>query len=512
MIHRGIEINTPVRESADVCIIGSGPGGGASAKVLAAAGRKVIVLEEGGYCTTADFDGTEETAYTNLYQQRAAQATGDLSVTVLQGRCVGGSSTVNWTTTLRTPEFVLEAWRRDFGVTGLTPADLEPYFARIERYLNVHSEPDENHNPNNRIILDGARKLGYQAKTSGRNTKGCVKSGACGLGCPYDAKMSVNVTYIPDAVKYGATVFADCRAEMIEISGQMKRVKGFILDPTTRRPRVDVQIDAPVVIVSASAIHSPVLLKKSRLANSSKQVGQHLTFHLTSAVLGIFDSVIYPGGGITQSAFCDEFLNKNHDDGGFWIEAVPVHPALAALGLPGLGSRHRELMRKYKNIGATIVLVKEIDSFGRVMVNAQGRPVISYSVGKKDLSYLKQGLKVAAQIQFAAGARRIMTLHARQTEFTSPNDIDAKLASADWGPNQLSLYSAHPLGTCRMGEHRETTVVDSHCQTHDVKGLFVIDGSVMPTSLGVNPQLTILAISEKSAEWLAENYVSVARG
>ena len=150
---------------------------------------------------------TEQTAYQNLYRQRAGQATDDLAVTVLQGRCVGGSSTVNWTTSLRTPDFVLKKWSEVFDVRGLSSKDLEPYFERIEKYLNVHLEPEENHNPNNRIILDGARKLGYTAHTSGRNTRECKKAGACGLGCPFDAKLSVNVTYIPDAVKAGATVF-----------------------------------------------------------------------------------------------------------------------------------------------------------------------------------------------------------------------------------------------------------------------------------------------------------------
>jgi choline dehydrogenase-like flavoprotein len=167
MIVQGKDINGPVRESADVCIIGSGCGGGASAKVLAEAGKKVILLEEGGYYTSKQFDGTEQTAYTHLYQQRAGQATENLSVTVLQGRCVGGSSTVNWTTLLRTPDFVLEAWRRKHGIQGLSAKELEPYFETVERYLNIHEEPFENHNPNNRIILDGAKQLGYRATAVG---------------------------------------------------------------------------------------------------------------------------------------------------------------------------------------------------------------------------------------------------------------------------------------------------------------------------------------------------------
>jgi choline dehydrogenase-like flavoprotein len=506
MIVQGKDINGPVRESADACIIGSGCGGGASAKVLAEAGKKVILLEEGGYYTSKQFDGTEQTAYTHLYQQRAGQATDDLSVTVLQGRCVGGSSTVNWTTSLRTPDFVLEAWRRQHGVQGLTTKDLEPYFEKVERYLDIHEEPFENHNPNNRIILDGAKQLGYRARAVGRNTKDCQKAGACGLGCPFDAKKTVAITYVPDAVNAGATVFANFRANKIEVRGKNKLVTGSVYDERTQKPKTDFAIEAPVVIVAASAINSPVLLLKSDLANSSGEVGRNLTFHLTSAVLGLYEKIMYGAGGIPQSAMCDEFLNKNGDGGGFWLEAVPIYPTLAGLALPGFGSAHREMMCAYPHIGATIILVKEIDSSGRVTVNDEGRASISYSLRGRDLEYLKHGLDVAARVQFAAGAKKVMTLHSRPTEFQSPAEISRKLAAADWGSNEIALYSAHPLGTCRMGAVPGTSVVDSHCQSHDIKGLFVIDGSVMPTSLGVNPQVTILSIAEKSAEWLANHF------
>ena len=500
------DIATPVRESADVCIIGSGCGGGATAKILAQAGKKVIVLEEGGYFKTEDFQPTEEFAFSNLYRQRAGQATDNLSVTVLQGKCIGGSSTVNWTTSLRTPDFVLEQWAKEFGVEGMRTKDLAPYFERIEKYLNVHIESDENHNLQNRLILEGARKLGYRASANGRNTKDCAKIGACGFGCPVGAKMSVNVTYIPDAIKAGATVFADFRAEKIEVHGSKKKVLGTILDRSTQQIVSDFVIEAPIVVVSASSIFSPVLLLKSNLANSSGQVGKHLTFHLTSALLGIFDRPMSPSSGIPQSALCDEFLNKNGDRGGFWMEAVPATPTLAALAIPGFGVEHRKIMHEYPHIGATIVLVKEIDSEGVVTVNDHGRPSISYDIGSRDREYLKQGLKATAEVQFAAGAREVLTLHTKKTSFKSVDEIDKRLSHADWGTNEIALYSAHPLGTCRMGSDPRHTVVDSQCQTHDVKGLFVIDGSVTPTSLGVNPQITLLAIAEKSAEWIAENF------
>ena len=509
MIVQGKDINGPVRESADVCIIGSGCGGGASAKVLAEAGKKVILLEEGGYYTSKQFDGTEQTAYTHLYQQRAGQATDDLSVTVLQGRCVGGSSTVNWTTSLRTPDFVLETWKRKHGIKGLSTSELEPYFEKVERYLNIHEEPFENHNPNNRIILDGARQLGYRARAVGRNTRDCQKAGACGLGCPFDAKKTVAITYVPDAVNAGAMVFANFRANKIEVRGKAKRVTGIVFDEQTQKAKTEFVIEAPVVIVAASAINSPVLLLKSDLANSSGEVGRNLTFHLTSAVLGLYDRIMYGAGGIPQSAMCDEFLNKNGDGGGFWLEAVPIYPTLAGLALPGFGTAHRDMMHNYPHIGATIILVKEIDSSGRVTVNDEGRASISYSLHGRDLEYLKQGLDVAARVQFAAGAKKVMTLHSTPTDFQSPAEIAKKLSAAEWGTNEIAMYSAHPLGTCRMGADPRTSVVDSNCQSHDIKGLFVIDGSVMPTSLGVNPQVTILSIAEKSAEWLANHFNEV---
>ena len=505
MIHRGVDITGPVKEYADVCIIGSGCGGGACAKVLAEAGRRVIVLEEGGYFTPADFsEGIEQPAYLRLYQGRGGQATDDLSVTVLQGKCVGGSSTVNWMTSLRIPEFVLDIWAGWHGVQGMRARELEPYFERIERYLNVHPEPEENHSPNNRIILEGAKALGYRVGWNGRNARGCVKAGACGLGCPFDAKLSVDRTYLPDAFRAGAHLFADCRAEKIEMHGSLKRVEGLVLDPSGQA-KTTISVESPVVIVAASAIRSPVLLLKSGLANASGMVGKNLTFHLTSAVMGRYDRVIYGAGGIPQSAYCDEFLNRNGDGGGFWIESVPIYPVLAALAMPGFGPAHREMMRLYQSIGALIVLVKEIDSAGEVTVNAQGRPSISYRAGPRDEASMRQGLKEGARIHFAAGAREVTTLHARQILMHSPREIDRLLDRAEFGPNRLALYSAHPLGTCRMGGNRLRSVVDSHCEAHDCRGLFVIDGSVMPTSLGVNPQMTILAIAEKSAEWVAEN-------
>ena len=267
-----------------------------------------------------------------------------------------------------------------------------------------------------------------------------------------------------------------------------------------------------MVIISASAIQSPVLLLRSGLANASNHVGRNLTFHLTTGVIGEYDRIIDPGSGIPQSVMCDEFLNRQGDGGGFWIEAVPVYPALAGLSLPAFGKVHREFMEDFRHLGALIVLVKETDSSGTVRANGRGAAVIKYEQGTRDREVLRQAVGEAAKIHFAAGARSVITLHARVTRMRSPGEINDVLEEASWGPNQLALFSAHPLGTCRMSRDPHAGVVDAHCQTHDVRGLFVVDGSITPSSLGVNPQMTLLAMAEKASEWIAENHRRISAG
>jgi len=489
--------------TADVCIIGSGCGGGVCAKVLAEAGMKVVLVEEGEYFKAEDFNQREDDVYQKMYRHRAGLATEDLSFTVLMGKTVGGTTTINWTASLRTPRFVLDHWTNKLHLEQFSYDELLPYFKRVERYLNIHPEPYERHNENNRIVYDGAQALGYHAESVGRNVNGCIQCGFCGLGCAYEVKLSANLTYIPDAEKAGAQIIPRARAEKISINGISKVVEGDLLHDNSDAIAGSFHIKAPVVIVAASAIHTPVLLLKSRLANVSGRVGATLTFHPTTAVLGLFDRIIDPGYGIPLSVMCDEFLNYRNDGGGYWIEGVPVHPALAAISLPEFGEKHRAIMKNYRNLGASIILVKDTDSYGSVKVNEYGRPKINYTLGDRDIQYVKEGLETAARIHFAAGAREVGTLHVRKTIFGSPDEISLKLSTARYGPNEIVMFSAHPLSSCRMGVDPRTSVVDQSGESHEVQGLYLCDGSIVPTSLGVNPQVTLFALAEKIAEGIA---------
>ena len=199
-ITQGPDITADVAEACDVCIIGSGAGGGILAAGLMERSLDVVMLEAGGYHTRRDFDLHEQTAFPMLYQGRGGRSTVDLAISILQGRSVGGGTTINWTTCFRTPERILAHWQAHHGIEGLDAASLAPHFEAVEARLNIHTWPEAAANANNRKLLDGCRKLGWEASPLRRNVKGCANSGFCGMGCPVDGKQSQHVTSIPDAV------------------------------------------------------------------------------------------------------------------------------------------------------------------------------------------------------------------------------------------------------------------------------------------------------------------------
>jgi choline dehydrogenase-like flavoprotein len=504
MIREPARISGDVRERADVCVVGSGAGGAVFAAECAAAGLRVVVLERGGRYTREDFNQREADMIPRLYADRGLRATKDLSITILQGSCLGGSSTINWTTSLRTPAHVLEAWARDYRVEGMSPAEMRPAFERVEAMTQVRVPADDEHNANNRILLDGARVLGWSAHAIPRNVVGCVRSGFCGLGCAYDAKKSVLITYIPDAERHGAVFYTNARADRIETRGPRDHtVRATICDKHTGRPLHALAVRASAVAVACGPIDTPVLLERSGLARRSGQLGRNLALHPTSAVMGVFAREIYMAGGIPQSAVCDQFADRD-GTGGFLLEAVPAHPVLAAPALPGFGAEHRALMRAYPWLGATIVLVKDGaggPAPGRVRATRSGRPEIEYALLDDDVRLLMRGLQRAAELQLAAGAREVRTL---QLDGGVIRTSAEARAIPRWGfaANRIGLFSAHPMGTARMGGDRRYSVVDSHGELHDARGIFVTDASVFPTSLGVNPHITVMATATHFAHHL----------
>ena len=263
--------------------------------------------------------------------------------------------------------------------------------------------------------------------------------------------------------------------------------------------------DAPVVVLAAGAVGTPVILQRSGLGGGG--VGRFLRLHPTTAVAGEHDADIYAAAGIPQSAVCDEFIRRDDNGYGFWIECAPHHPALAAVAVSGFGAAHRDAMLRFRRTSNLIVLVRDgsdLDaSNGSVTVSRHGTPRITYRLAKRDRANLMLGVESAARILLAVGARGVRTLHEVGGELHDDRDV-AQLRHRAWGPHDLTMFSAHVNGTCRIGTDRSRSGVDPTGERHGVRGLYVVDGSILPTSLGVNPQATIMAMSTLIAERMVE--------
>lgn len=517
----GSDVDADIHRSADVVVIGTGAGGAVSAARLACAGFDVVLLESGGYHTRADFNEDEAALTERLYADGAMRSTDDLSVSLLQGETVGGSTTVNWMIMLRTPSYVLDEWAQDHGVTGMSPSAMGPVFERIEREVMARNVPDDAHSANNRLILDAARVLGWRAGTARINADRCIRCGFCGVGCRHNAKQSALLTYVPMALAAGATLYADTRATHIEVRERdagagtppRKRVHAVVGGFRGGRAPRALTIDAPLVIVAGGAIETPALLQRSGLGGGG--VGDWLRLHPTTAVMGDYGYDILSSTGIPLSTMCDEFIRWDDTDYGFWIECPPMHPSFTAAAMPGFGADHAARMRRFRQLGVLIALTRDgaevRQSNGRVQVDRAGRTSITYRLGHEDQRRVRASIEAAVRMHLAAGARRVETMHTEPVLIETERDV-SRLASASLAPNRIALFSAHVNGTCRMGTDPARSGATPDGERHGVRGLYISDGSLLPTSLGVNPQETIMAVATVLADRMATRHAGITRG
>jgi choline dehydrogenase-like flavoprotein len=504
------------RLSADVVVIGSGAGGAVAAARLAEAGRQVVILEEGSYLHAPDFTEEEQALAPRLFAEQMMRATVDGSISLFQGGAVGGGTTVNWMLMLRTPEHVLDEWRERLGITGWGLDVLGPAFTRIEHEVHARMVPDDAHSPSNRVILDGARKLGWRAAAAAINARDCVRAGTCSLGCRYDAKQSGLLTFLPRAFAAGARLFANARVERVEVaerasggpgsgSPPLKRVHATVFHPNTGAPTGALVVEAPVVILAAGAIGTPAILERSGLGGGG--VGRYLRLHPTTAILGRYARDMYSLAGVPQSTMCDEFIRRDAHGYGFWIEVPAFTPGLAATALSGFGRAHRDDVRTLTRVCPLILLVRDGGgddrSAGAVWVDRHGHTRIRYRLQPDDRQNLIAGIEASARLLLATGAEEVLTLHTPPVRLRSERDLPL-VRAARYGANRISLFSAHVNGTCRIGTSPATSGTTPDGERHGVRGLYVCDGSLLPTSLGVNPQETIMALASVIADLIGE--------
>ncbi len=491
---------------ADVCIIGTGAGGAFTAATLAQAGLSVLMLEEGGYYTHADFTMREKDTEPRLYQEGMMRTTADAGIAILQGRAVGGTTVVNWTTAFRTPEDVVDHWRKKHAVGGFAYADLVPHYDVIEKRLSIAKVGYGAMNPNNRVLYDGCKKLGWEVDTLKRNVYACLQTGFCHLGCPVNAKRSMLVTMIPDAIDAGARLVFRARADRLEVEGgEIKRLRGVLLDAEGHTPTGRAMVvKAKRFVVSGGAINSPALLLRSGIDGGV--VGRRTFLHPTVASTALYDEAIEPFHGAPQSAASHHFAHRG-DEVGFFLEAAPWYPALAATATPGFGPAHEARMRDVSHRAMHIAIA--IDGFhddipgGRVTLRPSGAPLVDYPIVPKLWSAFRFAQKRLAEAQFASGARQVSTLHELPVVMDRKVD-EAAIDAARWEVGSAPVFTAHQMGGCAMGDDPKASVVRSEdLRHHTIRNLHVVDGSVFPTSLGVNPQQSIYGLARLMATRIA---------
>lgn len=501
------ELSSDLEIEADVCIVGSGAGGAVLAASLAARGLYVVVLEEGSHYTSKEFRKLDEAwSLPNLYQERGGRATADLSITVLQGRSVGGGTTINWTTCFRTPPRVLAHWRDVHHVDTLSEETLAPHFEAIEARLGIERWEAAAPNANNGTLMRGATALGWEALRTRRNVRGCANSGYCGFGCPFDAKQAMHLTFIPDALSSGATVLSDTRALTLHTDGRrVTAVEAVRTDPGRDRTLpVRITVRAKRFAVCGGAINSPALLLRSGLGGPA--VGKRTFLHPVVAMSGRYAEPILGWYGAPQSVASHAHIDRG-ESVGFFLEAAPIHPMLSGTSLPGFGVAKAHAIAGLSHISSLIAIHHDgmlpNDEGGTVSLRDDGRIRLDYPISPRLAEAFRDAHEVLGRVHFAAGASEISTLHKDPITLTSPDALP-QLEGLRYGAHEHQIFSAHQMGGCAMGPDPETSVVDTRLAVHGTDNLWVVDGSVLPTGLGVNPSETIYGIAHWAAEHVAD--------
>ena len=476
----------------DVVVIGTGAGGAVVGRELAEAGLAVVFVEEGRYFDRSDFTGRAFDMQQKLYRRGGSTfSVGNVGIPIPLGQTVGGSTTVNSGTCYRTPDRVLHHWQHDLGLAELGPEGLAPYFDRVESVLGVAPSKTELLGGNGRVIARGCDSLGFTKHGPlKRNAPECDGQGVCVFGCPTDAKRSTNVSYIPLALRAGAELFAS--AKMKRIIVEDGRARGIVA--TTYDGHV-LTVRARAVVVACGSLLTPLVLEQQGLGTVSGKLGKNLSIHPACGALAEFDEQILPWKGIPQGYGIEEL----HDEGILYEGAsLPLEMTMSMTSI--IGPELVRLAESFDHVSSFGFLVEDT-SRGTVSA-VRGQPVIRYWLSDRDVAHIKRGLDVLAQVYFASGARRVHVPVAGFEVLESPDDL-VRLRRANLRAWDLDLSAYHPLGTACMGRDAASSVVGPDHQVHDTPGLYVVDGASVPTSLGVNPQVTIMAMATRAAEKIA---------
>ncbi len=489
-------------EEADVVVVGSGPAGSVMTYELARAGHRVILVEEGPPFTPSEFRADGNVSMARTLREGGLRSTTGTFMPILQAICLGGGSLVNSAMCVRPPDFIFDEWSTRFDLERTTRADLDPHFDAVSEFRGIAPTPDDVQGPRNLLFRDGCDALGIESESVARNVRGCRGSGECLTGCRSRAKQSMDISYIPEAIKLGARVLTSLQVQQV-LGGEPKvrGVAGRVVEPFSGRTSHAFKIHARWVVLAAGCMATPILLQKSgNLANASGQVGRNLQFHPGAAVAGVFPQELSPIFGATQGYQSLAFLRQ-----GFKLETMWSAPAALAVRVPGLGA---ELVRRFSELPRTAIwdaIASTHRSLGVVKPRFRSmNPVIRWQLHPEDLKVMLRSIHVLAQIFFAAGAEKILPgVHGLPQEIHSIEEAEA-LRDPEVSPGSLVTASSHIFCTTRMHGDPAKGVVDETGACHGFDNLYIADTGIFPRCPSVNPMLTVMALAHRQAQALGE--------
>ena len=493
---------------ADVCVVGSGSGGGVIAGTLAQRGLKVIVLEAAGYYNESDFTQLELQAYQEMYWRGGPTPTADGNITLQAGTALGGGTVINWTNCLRTTDWVREEWARDHGLEGVDGPEYDRHLDAVMERISATDEASDLNGPQQRM-KEGCEALGWHFATIVRNTDlskyDPVSAGYIGFGDQSGSKQSSDKTWLLDAYQNDADLLVRTRAQRILVEGDRAAGVEAVYTGADGTENRAVTVRAPNVVVACGALESPALLLRSEIGGPA--VGQYLRLHPANATIGIYSEDQRSWWGAPQTGLSHEFANPDGSGYGFLIEAAQYAPAIGASAIPWTGgAAHKEMMADF-GYAATLISLTRDRGHGRVTVDANGEAVPWYSIDDPDdLRRVRHGVEAQVRLHRAAGAKAIFSLAGGLPRWRYGDDFDAFVERCWRVPQRAGgqrLFSAHQMGTCRMGADPQTSVANPWGELHDVPGVWIGDGSAFPTPSGTNPMVSIMALAHRTAEAMA---------
>jgi choline dehydrogenase-like flavoprotein len=481
-------------ERCQVVIVGTGAGGAPLASELAEEGLDVLLLEEGVSPSREHYHGPLHDRIARGFRNGGGFPTmGTPAMPVLVGWGVGGSTTVSNGTCFRAPPEVLRRWRT---LDGIALGEMDDHYRHVERALGVGPVPEPLMGTSSRLLAEACRRLGWEGRAVDRYAPACQGSGTCCFGCPTGAKSSAELSFVPWALRRGARLKTGARVDRVRIEGgRATGVEATVRGADGQQRRLFVRAD--VIVLAGGALFTPLLLARSGV--KGHHVGRNLHLQPCVKLMASMPEPVDPERGVPQAYGTEAFRDR-----GILLLGIQVPAAVGASSMPGFGAAHARRMEGYASVASLVAVVRD-EASGRVLAGPGGAPVVRYDLGAAELGRVRFALERMGEALLEVGARELILPTFAPRTVTREQGVNHLRASARAIPAaDLSLVSYHPMGSCRMATDPRAGVVDPLHQVHGVGRLLVCDASVLPSALGVNPQLTIMALAVRLARHLRD--------